>query len=52
MKITVFSRKTAAKNDGVGWLKMGSNIRYEKSEIKKASDKKYRFYSLTFSLVF
>ena len=52
MKITVFSRNTAIKNNGNGWFKMGSNIKYEKSEIKKASDKKYKFYSLTFRLVF
>lgn len=52
MKISIFSRNKAIRNNGAGWFKLGNNIRYEKSEIKKASDKKYKFYSLTFKLTF
>jgi hypothetical protein len=31
---------------------MGNNIKYERSAIKKYSDKKFKFYSLSFELIF
>lgn len=48
MKIVVFSKKDAENNGGIGWRKLGDRIRYEKSEIRKQGDKKYKFYMLSF----
>jgi hypothetical protein len=42
----------AQNNNGNGWTKIGSNIKYEKSTIKKYSDPKFKFYSLSFSIQF
>lgn len=56
MKISVFSLIDAQNNsergDGCGWRKTGNNIKYQRSVIKKYTDKKYKFYSLSFDLEF
>ena len=52
MKISVFSLVDAKNNGGNGWRKMGTNVRYERSPIRKYFDKKFKFYSLTFDLKF
>lgn len=50
MKISMFSLKNAEKNNGNGWSKIGNNITYEKSGIRKYSDKKFKFFSLSFDI--
>lgn len=52
MKVAVFSLIDAQANNGEGWRKMGNNIKYERSCIRKRSDKKFKFYSLSFEMCF
>ena len=52
MKISVFSLVDARRNQGLGWRKMGENIKYERSPIRKNEDRKAKYYALSFEVTF
>lgn len=49
MRLTMFSLRDA-EDHGNGWSRVGTSIKYEKSTLRKANDKKFRYYTLSFEI--